>query len=224
MQSKLGYCPDVPFANSKSYFEELQRVISKIPHAALETLVSILNEARLSGQTIFVFGNGGSAALASHYACDLGKGTSDVSSPRVRVVALTDNVATMTAWANDYGYEHIFAEQLKNLARAGDIAIAISGSGNSENVLLALEVARATGAITVGITGFKGGKMKEMCDLCIVVPSDNMQMIEDLHTCITHSTFTSLKARISASGAAKEKTSRDMEDGDELRRCAEACG
>jgi D-sedoheptulose 7-phosphate isomerase len=103
----------------------------------------------------------------------------------------------MTAWANDARYEDIFAEQLINFVRRDDIAFAISGSGNSPNVLKALKVAREAGAFTIGLTGFQGGDMKDLCDLCLTVPSENMQIIEDLHLSVTHAVFTALRAKIS---------------------------
>jgi D-sedoheptulose 7-phosphate isomerase len=146
---------------------------------------------------IFLFGNGGSAALASHFACDLGKGTVNGSSKRFRVIALTDNVPLMTAWANDSHYDDIFSEQLANFAGPGDVAFAISGSGNSPNVLKALRTARQAGSTTAGLTGFSGGKMLGLCDACIVVPCDNMQIIEDLHLCVAHSLFTCIRAKLS---------------------------
>jgi len=146
--------------------------------------------------TIFLFGNGGSAALASHFACDLGKGTVNGIPKRFRVLALTDNVPLMTAWANDSRYDDIFAEQMSNFIRPHDIAFAISGSGNSPNVLTALRTAREAGAFTIGLTGFQGGQMKAICDLCVVIPSNNMQMIEDLHLCVAHSLFTAVRQRI----------------------------
>ena len=117
-------------------------------------MASLLVEAYEQERSIFLFGNGGSAALASHFACDLGKGAANGSKKRFRVMALTDNVPLMTAWANDSKYEDIFAEQLANFARPGDIAFAISGSGNSPNVLLALRSAKAIGSTTVGLGGF----------------------------------------------------------------------
>jgi D-sedoheptulose 7-phosphate isomerase len=143
-----------------------------------------------------VFGNGGSAALASHVCCDLGKGTSDASAKRVRVMSLTDNVPLMTAWANDSSYEVVFTEQMKNFLEPGDVAFAISGSGNSPNVLHALRYAREAGATTVSLGGFEGGKMKGLSDVCAVIPSDNMQIIEDLHTMACHGIFTVLRNRL----------------------------
>jgi D-sedoheptulose 7-phosphate isomerase len=111
-------------------------------------------------------------------------------------MALTDNVPLMTAWANDSHYENIFSEQLANFACVGDVAFAISASGNSPNVLKALKTAREAGATTAGLTGFMGGRMLSLCDACIVVPCENMQIIEDLHLCIAHSLFTCVRARI----------------------------
>jgi D-sedoheptulose 7-phosphate isomerase len=112
---------------------------------------------------------------------------------RFRVVALTDNVPLMTAWANDAHYEDIFAEQLQNFVRPRDVVFAISASGNSPNVLKALAIGRHAGAINVGLTGFQGGKLRALCDICTIVPSDNMQVIEDLHLSIAHSLFTSIR-------------------------------
>lgn len=148
-------------------------------------------------KTVFLFGNGGSAALASHFACDLSKGTVNGSSVRYRALALTDNVPVMTAWANDASYEDIFAEQLATFASPGDVAFAISGSGNSPNVIKALNMAKQSGMVTAGITGFSGGRMAGLCTACIVVPCDNMQIIEDLHVCIAHSLFTCVRETIS---------------------------
>jgi D-sedoheptulose 7-phosphate isomerase len=147
---------------------------------------------------MFLFGNGGSASLASHFACDLGKGTCMQGNDRkrLRAIALTDNIPTITAWANDSGFDDIFAEQLRNLVQRGDVAFAISCSGNSRNVLEALHVARTAGAITIGLGGFEGGRMKSMCDSCLIVPSDNMQIIEDLHLSIAHCIFTLVRNRI----------------------------
>ena len=183
-------------SNCRSYFELLSRSIQSLPFEDVERVTGILVRAYEQQRTVFVFGNGGSAALASHFACDLGKGTVNGSSKRFRVMALTDNVPLMTAWANDARYEDIFAEQLANFAVPGDIAFAISGSGNSANVLNALRVAKQAGATTVGLAGFAGGRMLALCDACIVVPCDNMQIIEDLHLCIAHSLFTCICSRL----------------------------
>jgi D-sedoheptulose 7-phosphate isomerase len=187
---------DVP-----SYLEELSFTIDELPLPAIAGLVRVFLQAYEHGRTIFLFGNGGSAALASHMACDLGKGTTAAAGRRLRVVALTDNVALITAWANDTCYENVFAEQLENLLQPGDVAFAISGSGNSPNVLAALTFARQAGAVTAGLTGFQGGQMKSLCDVCVVVPSDNMQIIEDLHLSISHSVFRALRHEIQEKSA-----------------------
>ncbi|MBO0911129.1 MAG: SIS domain-containing protein [Acidobacteria bacterium] len=185
-----------PVNGCRLYFELLSRSLEQVSLDEVERLADILLEAYQTEHTVFLFGNGGSAALASHFACDLGKGTVKGTRKRFRAIALTDNLALMTAWANDSDFESIFSEQLENLARAGDVAFAISGSGNSRNVLKALKRARQSGLTTAGLTGFAGGDMRALCDACIVVPSDNMQIIEDLHLAIAHALFTSIRARI----------------------------
>jgi D-sedoheptulose 7-phosphate isomerase len=181
---------------SKTYFLGVGTVLRRLPFALIDSVTDALWSAYREGKTVYVFGNGGSAALASHCACDLGKGTVINGNRRFRVLALTDNVALMTALANDISYDGIFAEQLAPLVEKGDIALAISGSGNSPNVLKALHVAREAGALTIGLTGFQGGQMKSLCDLCVIIPSDNMQVIEDLHVSVNHSVFTSLRSRM----------------------------
>jgi len=182
--------------NSESYFAQLSKTIASLPFSAMDRLTDVLLRAYEQQRTVFIFGNGGSAALASHFACDLGKGTVNGSSRRFRVMALTDNVPLMTAWANDSNYADIFAEQLANFAGAGDVALAISASGNSANVLRALSVAKQAGSVTAGLTGFSGGRMLALCDACVVVPTDNMQIIEDVHVSVAHAIFTCIRARI----------------------------
>jgi len=184
-------------SDARQYFEELLRVAVALPHGTINEIADELVKANESGRTLYSFGNGGSASLASHIACDLGKGTAYCNGgKRFRALALTDNMPTMTAWANDSSYEHIFSEQLLNFVQPQDIAFAISGSGNSKNVLNALQVARGGGALTIGMSGFQGGKMKSLCDICVVVPSDNMQIIEDLHLCMAHAIFRIVSTRM----------------------------
>jgi D-sedoheptulose 7-phosphate isomerase len=180
----------------RSYFTRLSETIERLPFVDIDGIAEVLMDAYEHGRMIFLFGNGGSAALASHLACDLGKGTVNGSGKRFRVLSLTDNVPMMTAWANDVHYEDIFAQQLENYVKPGDVAFAISASGNSPNVLKALQTARRAGAMTIGLGGFKGGRMRELCDRCLVVPSDNMQMIEDLHLCISHALFTCVRRKL----------------------------
>lgn len=169
-----------------SYLEELKTVLERFPVDEIERVVDILLDARRTGATVFVLGNGGSAATASHFACDLGKSATSPGVPRFRVVALTDNVPLLTAWANDTDYVNVFSEQLQNLLRPGDVVIAISGSGNSPNVLKAVEVGRQAGATTIGLTGFEGGKLKDLVDICIVVPANHMGQAEDGHMILDH--------------------------------------
>jgi D-sedoheptulose 7-phosphate isomerase len=190
--------PSPEIESAEAYFGMHRRVFARLPHDQIDQAKVELLRGYREGRTVFLFGNGGSAALASHFACDLGKGTIPGSNgqKRFRVMALTDNLPLITAWANDDSYEQIFAQQLQNFLNPGDIAFAISGSGNSKNVLRALEVARASQACTIGLTGFQGGKMKGLCDYCIVVPSDNMQVIEDFHLSICHALFLTVASAI----------------------------
>jgi D-sedoheptulose 7-phosphate isomerase len=181
---------------TRAYFEELSRTIPLLPLNDADRLVRLLLAAHDTGHAVFLFGNGGSAALASHMACDLGKGASNGSGKRLRVLALTDNVPLITAWANDASYKDVFAQQLQTFVRPGDVVCAISASGDSPNVLAALRLARKSRAITAGIAGCQGGKMKQLCDVCVVVPSSNMQIIEDLHLSIAHAIFTAVRREI----------------------------
>jgi D-sedoheptulose 7-phosphate isomerase len=169
-----------------AYLTEMQSTLSNLPIDSIERVVRLLREARSQKKRVFLFGNGGSAATASHLACDLAKGTSTNGKPRMRVVSLTDNVPLISAWANDSSYEDIFAQQLQEQVEPGDIAIGISGSGKSPNVLNAIKVARAAGAITIGLTGLDGGDLKNLVDLCIVVPDNSIDQVEDVHLMLGH--------------------------------------
>lgn len=185
--------------SAEAYLRQLSGLIPLLPYPAIEGIVRAILQAFEEERTVFVFGNGGSAASASHMMCDMNKGTSEEAwGKRPKVMALTDNVPLLTAWANDSGYDQVFSEQLKNFAQSRDVAFAISSSGNSPNVLRALQTARDCGAVTLGVTGYQGGKMKPLCDICAVVPSDNMQMIEDMHHAILHSIFTVVRKRLRA--------------------------
>lgn len=192
------------FSNGKpvtvaQYFRKLERLISQLPYADIDKIIAVLLRAFDEERTIFVFGNGGSASSASHMVSDMNRGIVDATrSRRMKMMSLTDNVALLTACANDRGYETVFSEQLRNFVQPGDVAFAISCSGDSPNIALALTTAREAGAITVGLAGFAGGAMKSLCDACAVVPSDNMQLIEDVHHAILHSMFTVLREKIRA--------------------------
>lgn len=195
--------PRADMVRPKDYFAALAAVIERVPIAVIDQIVDLMLAAYRSEHTVFVYGNGGSAALASHIAVDLGKGTAAKDGARLRVVSLTDNVPLITAWANDSAYQDIFVEQLRNLLRPDDISFAISGSGSSPNVIKALQYSREVGAVNVGISGFLGGQMKVLCDVCLVVPSDTMQLIEDLHLSISHAVFMAVRHRIALSSSAK---------------------
>ncbi len=181
---------------ANDYLLAVQGVLARLDHAIVDRMVDVIWRGYEKGRTLFLFGNGGSAALASHFACDIGKGTIAGKRKRLKAVALTDNVALITAWANDKAYDAIFAEQLESLAAKGDIVLAISGSGNSPNVIRGLETARRIGAETLVLTGFEGGRAQPLADLCLVVPSDSMQLIEDAHLCATHAIFLAIRQRM----------------------------
>jgi D-sedoheptulose 7-phosphate isomerase len=190
---------EVPIiTNSRDYFNRLQSVVRDLDHERVDEIAEVLLQAHAQGRRVFLFGNGGSASLASHFACDLGKGATsrDAHMQHFKAIALTDNIPMITAWANDCGYEDVFARQLQNLIQPGDLVFAISASGNSPNILKALEYGREVGAYRVGLTGFKGGKMRKLCDICLVVPSENMQLIEDVHLSIAHSLFTVVRSQL----------------------------
>jgi D-sedoheptulose 7-phosphate isomerase len=170
----------------QDYIANLHYTLARLPLAQIEHVIEMLIEAQWSGRTVYIFGNGGSAATASHFACDLSKGTIIEGLPRFRVVSLTDNVGLISAWANDTDYENIFVEQLRGLVKPNDVVIGISGSGRSPNVLNAISLARKVGAKTIGFTGFEGGLLADMVDVPVVVPSDNMQRVEDAHLVLEH--------------------------------------
>jgi D-sedoheptulose 7-phosphate isomerase len=182
----------------RRYFSDLTDLVSRLPYSSVTQIVSVFLNAFAEQRTVYVFGNGGSAASASHLMCDINKGASAPGGKRPRVMALTDNTSLITAWANDFGYERIFSEQLKTFIKPRDVAFAISTSGDSPNVLLALETAREYGAMTVGLGGCQGGRMKSLCDVCAIIPSDNVQLIEDLHHAMIHSIFIAVRQSLLA--------------------------
>lgn len=170
----------------ETYLMELSTIVANLPVDLVDQVVATLLDCARRGKKVFIFGNGGSASTASHFACDLAKNTQIADAPRFRVVALTDNMALMTAWANDTAYENVFAAQLEPLIEAGDVAVGISCSGNSANVLKAMAVAHHYGAITIGLTGDQGGRLKDMVDLCICIPSPRIEQQEDAHLILEH--------------------------------------
>lgn len=169
-----------------NYIEKLKAVLDQLPTQRIEELIAILIYARAHGNKIFFMGNGGSGATASHFATDLGKGTLVPDKPPFKVMPLNDHMPTFSAFANDLGYETVFAEQLKMFVERGDVVIGLSGSGKSRNVLRAMEVAREAGGILVGFTGFDGGLLKDIVDLSLHAPVNHMGQSEDAHHVMMH--------------------------------------
>lgn len=175
---------------AERYLEAAAKGLSEVRVASVERIAMRILDAHARGAQVFLAGNGGSAALASHFACDLAKSVLgrkiDRKRKRVRVLSLSDNVSLMTAWANDESYECIFAEQLRGLARKGDLLIVITASGNSPNILAALDAAQELGVETVGLLGFGGGIAKDRVGEHIIVDSDDYGIVEAIHGTITH--------------------------------------
>jgi D-sedoheptulose 7-phosphate isomerase len=178
---------------NQHYMKIFQQAVDRIDFRQMEALINMLHEARLSGNQVFMMGNGGSASTASHFACDLAKATRRAGWPSFRVIGLTDNMAVFSAYANDEGYETVFANQLANFVKPNDVVIAISGSGNSMNVVRAIELANNCGARTVGMTGFDGGKVGQLVQLNIHVPCNRMEVVEDIHLMMEHMVTSALR-------------------------------
>lgn len=170
----------------EQYKAELAKAIDSIDLDKVNRAIEWFRDARAAGRTIFVCGNGGSASTASHFVCDMVKGASYERATRFRIMALTDSLPTITAYANDVGYDCVFAQQLENFAAPGDVLLAISGSGNSPNVLRAVEFANAAGCRTIALTGRDGGKLGPMAQLNIQAPAPHMGRIEDAHMIVCH--------------------------------------
>lgn len=170
----------------KSYIDEELRIMESLDTDSINEVLNSLEKARLAGHTVYICGNGGSAATASHFVCDFNKGVSDALEQKYNFICLNDNVPTMMAVANDTDYNNVFEYPLHGRIQPEDIFIGISGSGNSENVLRAASYAKEIGATVIGITGYDGGRLKQMSDLSLHVPIDNMQITEDIHMMFDH--------------------------------------
>ena len=170
----------------EAYKADLLKAIDTIDLAKVNQAIEWFREARDSSRHIFVCGNGGSASTASHFACDIVKGASFNRERRFRIMALTDQLPTLTAYANDVSYDAVFVEQLKNFAQPGDLFMGISGSGNSPNVLRAMEYANQAGCRTLALTGRDGGKLGPLAQLNIQVAAPHMGRIEDAHMIVCH--------------------------------------
>ena len=170
----------------QDYLLQLNESFNQMSKEGISNIIRILLDGYKRDKRIFIFGNGGSASTSSHFANDLNKLCSIEGKKRFKAIALTDNIPLMTAWANDSHYNLIFVEQLKNLMEEGDIIIAISGSGNSENVCKAVEYSKQMKGITIGMLGFDGGKLKNLVDNNIMIKSNVYGVIEDAHLCVCH--------------------------------------
>lgn len=183
--------------NSQKIFSEyitsLKTAIAELDLGDVERIVDALQEARDSGRQVFIFGNGGSAATASHLACDLAKTVGVHGKPRLHAISLADNVPVMTAIANDISYDDVFVEQMSGFWNSGDLAIGISASGNSPNVLKAIKYANDHGGKTIAFCGFGGGKLAEMAHLKVMFSSHNYGVVEDMHLVLNHLIAEALK-------------------------------
>jgi len=176
----------------------IKACLDALPSDRLEELIDLLRRKITDKKKIIVFGNGGSAATASHFVCDLAKGIFTGGGPRVKAISLNDCIPLMTAWSNDESYDSIFVEPLANYLEEGDLVIGISASGNSPNVIRAIEYANLNGAMTVGLTGKGGGKLAELAQLSIVVKSDSYEEVEDIHMIIIHMLKVAIIKRLGA--------------------------
>ena len=172
------------------YCNDLRSMINNIDIKSISDFLNLMKDAAKSGRKIYICGNGGSASTASHFTGDYNKGLKDYE---FDFICLSDNLPTIMAIANDISYDEIFRYQVKNKLRSNDIVIGISGSGNSQNIVNVLDYAKQCGAYTVGITGYDGGKVKQMVDLAIHFPINDMQVVEDLHLILNHMTMRILK-------------------------------
>ena len=170
----------------RDYIDRLEQGLRAIDPAAIGEVVKVLERARVEERTLFIIGNGGSAATASHMANDLQKLASQGKSPAYRAIALTDNVPLLTAWGNDEDYSAVFVRQLEALARGGDLLIAITGSGNSKNIVRAMEWAKKATLETIALLGFDGGKARSIADHVLLFAEDHYGRIEDAHMILEH--------------------------------------
>lgn len=176
------------------YLATLHAAMTAIPTEVFDAAVRVLRHARSHDATVLFVGNGGSASTASHFAADLAKNTQHPKYGRFRTICLSDNVALFSAWANDEGYENVFLQGAKTHLRPNDVLVAISGSGNSENVLRAAKYARDIGCEVIGLGGFAGGKLRDLCTVSIVIPAATIEVAEDGHLIINHAFCTAIRA------------------------------
>lgn len=180
----------------EKYSHQLSNTLSNLPFDEIDRVVDILHSARMNDRQVFIMGNGGSASTASHFVCDLAKNTRKEGWPMFRIIGLTDNMSIFSAYANDEGYENVFVQQLASLVRPYDVVIGISASGNSKNVLKAIELANQVDALTIGFTGFDGGQLSQMVKINILIENDCIEQVEDVHVILEHMITTALRERL----------------------------
>ncbi len=188
--------PTRPVEAVDAYLRQLAAALGALSRETVAVVVDMLLAAGEAGRRIYLVGNGGSAATASHMANDLNKQASVPGRPLFRAIALTDNVPLITAWGNDADYAECFARQLANHVEPGDVVIAFSTSGRSPNIVRAVELARQAGACTIGFTGADGGALLALVDCCVRVPSDNVGQQEDAHLALNHAISVAIRARL----------------------------
>ena len=179
--------------NIQNYISTLHHTIDQLPQELIVEVIKILQRARMQKNQVFIMGNGGSASTATHFVCDLAKNTRHEDLPHYRALGLTDNMAIFSAYANDEGYENVFAKQLINLIQPGDVVIGISASGNSQNVLNAMQEAKRESVTTIAFTGFDGGRLGSMVDVNIHVKSNIIEHVEDIHLMLEHMIVKAIK-------------------------------
>jgi D-sedoheptulose 7-phosphate isomerase len=180
----------------QSYISTLKQTMDQLSRQLIADVIDVLQRARMQENQIFIMGNGGSASTASHFVCDLAKNTRRESLRHFRVIGLTDNMAIFSAYANDEGYENVFSKQLANLIRPDDVVIGISASGNSKNVLYAMEEAQKHNVTTIGFTGFDGGRLGQMVNINLHVKSNIIEHVEDIHLMLEHMIVKTIKEQV----------------------------
>ena len=185
-------------ANASTFLVDVEAAFRRLDRSALERAAALLIQAHAEGRTVFLMGNGGSSSTASHLACDLAKSARVAGHPPLRAISLTDNVALLTALANDLDYDRVFSESLATFARPGDVVIAISASGRSPNIIAGLEMAAAIGLRSIGMLGFDGGPALSRVDVALHVPSDDYGIVESVHSALAHALPFALKQHVQA--------------------------
>ena len=184
------------------YFETVIQTLNKVDTSSIQVMADTVLDCYEKGNTIFIFGNGGSGATASHVAGDFIKGVSYGLEKRFKVICLNDNFSALAAISNDLSFEEIFVEQLKNFLKAGDLVVGLSGSGNSINIVKAFEYAKSKNAKTIALCGFSGGKIKTMADIAVHIPIANMEVTEDIHLVVFHTLKHELTKRLRGTNAS----------------------